>query len=138
MILNLILWIVSIVGMVGIIFYRSWQIRTGKIAPEEISHEVENPLSPAKIHSAGRVALKVSAVHGRTFAIRALKFFGALAHIIRLKLDAFVKKVYARIDHEEKVLAKGRAGERFLKAMNEYKAKIRHTRDEVARDEEVQ
>jgi hypothetical protein len=127
----LILWVVSVLGLIGTVWFRSWQITRGAVDPMLIDPEHENPLSLTRIEWASKKFFTAFGVTLRTFFIRLLHALALFMHRTRVKLDGLVRKMVARIEHEEGVLEANRTSEQFLSTINEYKQTLRNTAQEV-------
>ncbi len=127
----LILWIVSLVGIVGTVSLRAWQIKTNRINPAAFDPEHENPLALAKVEAITRAFLIALRDQIRTFFIRFLHTTALFAHKVRVKLDTLVHKMLARIEHEKGALEANRTSEQFLNSISEYKDTLRNAAKEM-------
>lgn len=125
MVVLLTLWIISVLGITGTVWFRVWQIRTARINPETFNSETENPLAAARVEVFLRNFFAALRERSRTFFIRVLHVLALLAHRIRIKLDQLVKKMLARIEREKEVLDANRSSEQFLSTIQEYRDTLR-------------
>jgi gas vesicle protein len=128
------LWIVSLLGIAGTIWFRFWQIQTGRVNPDVFDPEVENPLAPARIETNAKRLFTVIRERARAIFIRVLHVLALFMYRIRVKIDTLVKKMIARIEHEEGVLEANRKSEQFLSTISEYKETLRQTAQTVSEE----
>ncbi len=127
MIPALITFSIALVGLIGLIGYRMWQIKNNRVLVGEQTGEKGFYLNEREIEA--RVSLFMKHM-SRVFVLYALKISIKASFFVRKKINAIVKKAQTLAErHQKEITAhEESAGAKFLKAIAEYKTKIENLR----------
>jgi hypothetical protein len=120
-----ILFIASLLAIIGLVAFQAFQIRSGKVSALEFDPEVENPLSRANIVTYKNTFYSWLEARTRKTVLYALRFSIKVGYFVKMKLDAIVSGVHRKAaSHERKLRQEEGADKTFFKTIGEYKDKI--------------
>lgn len=124
---SIVIFIISLILLIGFLGIRLWQIRKGHVLPEDSDLQYENPL---EIFDFATLRNMID-VNGRKIlrriTLETLKISIKASYFVKRKLDAIVAKVQHAISkHEKKIQSEvDSGGEKFLNTISEYKDKMK-------------
>lgn len=124
---SIVIFIVSLIFLIGFLGFRLWQIRKGHVLPEDNDLQYENPLEVFDFATLSNfVGVQITKIL-RKITLETLKISIKASYFVKRKLDAIVAKVQHSIrNHERRIESEiDSGGEKFLNTIGEYKDKMK-------------
>ncbi len=119
------LFILSLLGIVVLIGYQVWCLRTGRVLIGDTNAEVENPLSEENLAGIKNTLSVWFEEISRGVVLIVLRISIRLGYFVKNKLDAIVSTVHRTVAKHERKLKQEEPGETFLSKISDYKDKIK-------------